>query len=308
MALDTSSRTSVALARVLLRERLGRDPEYVDQPPDVPSHAGGGGRRPRHRRSRAVLRRRRGAAGPRRGVDGAHRACPSSSPSGPGRPGVVDAGATSRACRPRCAPGSARLAADRGVVQWPRRGPRGPERSVPAREHRRTRWGRPSWRVCASSTGAPTPLGLIPRRAGAEVPWPIPETIDAQGRWRASGSPARRASPSCATATCSSWARWPTPCASGCIPKGVVTYIIDRNINYTNVCTAQCAFCAFYRDLPSKEGYLLTKAQLAQKIEETIALGGTDRGYPTRAASAPVSRSTRRPARSRAIPADRDIR
>jgi len=57
-------------------------------------------------------------------------------------------------------------------------------------------------------------------------------------------------------------------------PDPVVTYIIDRNINYTNVCTAQCAFCAFYRDLPSKEGYLLTKPQLAQKIEETIALGG----------------------------------
>jgi len=57
-------------------------------------------------------------------------------------------------------------------------------------------------------------------------------------------------------------------------PEGVVTYIIDRNINYTNVCTAQCAFCAFYRDLPSKEGYLLSKEQLAQKIEETLALGG----------------------------------
>jgi cyclic dehypoxanthinyl futalosine synthase len=57
-------------------------------------------------------------------------------------------------------------------------------------------------------------------------------------------------------------------------PEGVVTYIIDRNINYTNVCTAQCAFCAFYRDLPSKEGYLLTKPQLASKIEETLALGG----------------------------------
>jgi len=54
----------------------------------------------------------------------------------------------------------------------------------------------------------------------------------------------------------------------------VVTYIIDRNINYTNVCTAQCAFCAFYRDMPSKEGYVLTKQELAQKIEETIALGG----------------------------------
>jgi cyclic dehypoxanthinyl futalosine synthase len=57
-------------------------------------------------------------------------------------------------------------------------------------------------------------------------------------------------------------------------PEGVVTYIIDRNINYTNVCVAQCAFCAFYRDLPSREGYLLEKRELAQKIEETLALGG----------------------------------
>jgi cyclic dehypoxanthinyl futalosine synthase len=57
-------------------------------------------------------------------------------------------------------------------------------------------------------------------------------------------------------------------------PEGVVTYIIDRNINYTNICTAQCAFCAFYRDLPSAEGYLLNKSELTQKIDETIALGG----------------------------------
>jgi cyclic dehypoxanthinyl futalosine synthase len=57
-------------------------------------------------------------------------------------------------------------------------------------------------------------------------------------------------------------------------PEGVVTYIIDRNINYTNVCTAQCAFCAFYRDLPAPDGYVLNKSQLAQKIEETLALGG----------------------------------
>src|SRR6266404_4126476 len=57
-------------------------------------------------------------------------------------------------------------------------------------------------------------------------------------------------------------------------PEPVITYIIDRNINYTNICTAQCAFCAFYRDLPSKEGYVLTKQELSQKIEETMALGG----------------------------------
>jgi cyclic dehypoxanthinyl futalosine synthase len=57
-------------------------------------------------------------------------------------------------------------------------------------------------------------------------------------------------------------------------PEGLVTYIIDRNINYTNVCNAQCAFCAFYRDLPSDEGYVLNKRQMAEKIEETLALGG----------------------------------
>src|SRR5438046_2122876 len=55
---------------------------------------------------------------------------------------------------------------------------------------------------------------------------------------------------------------------------GIVTVSIHRNINYPDVCTAQCAFRAFYRDLPSKEGYLLSKEQLAQKIEETLALGG----------------------------------
>jgi len=57
-------------------------------------------------------------------------------------------------------------------------------------------------------------------------------------------------------------------------PEGVVTYIIDRNINYTNVCTAQCAFCAFYRDLPAGDGYVLSKDEFRQKIDETLALGG----------------------------------
>src|SRR5580765_2050281 len=57
-------------------------------------------------------------------------------------------------------------------------------------------------------------------------------------------------------------------------PEGIVTYIIDRNINYTNVCTAQCAFCAFYRDLPAKDGYVLSKDEFRVKIEETLALGG----------------------------------
>ncbi len=57
-------------------------------------------------------------------------------------------------------------------------------------------------------------------------------------------------------------------------PHGVVTYIVDRNINYTNVCTTSCRFCAFYRPVGHAEGYVLTREQLAQKIEETVAAGG----------------------------------
>jgi cyclic dehypoxanthinyl futalosine synthase len=52
------------------------------------------------------------------------------------------------------------------------------------------------------------------------------------------------------------------------------TYNIDRNINYTNVCTAVCDFCAFYRAPKSPEGYVLEREELYQKIEETIELGG----------------------------------
>lgn len=58
-------------------------------------------------------------------------------------------------------------------------------------------------------------------------------------------------------------------------PEGVVTYIIDRNINYTNFCTEYCSFCAFYRPMGHKEGYILPKEVIFQKIQETIDLGGT---------------------------------
>src|SRR5690349_20244325 len=60
--------------------------------------------------------------------------------------------------------------------------------------------------------------------------------------------------------------------------EGVVTYIIDRNINYTNFCTEYCSFCAFYRPLKGKlaaEGYILDFETIYQKIAETVALGGT---------------------------------
>jgi cyclic dehypoxanthinyl futalosine synthase len=61
-------------------------------------------------------------------------------------------------------------------------------------------------------------------------------------------------------------------------PEGVVTYIIDRNINYTNFCTEYCTFCAFYRPLHgprSEEGYILPFETIYEKIAETAEMGGT---------------------------------
>ena len=66
-------------------------------------------------------------------------------------------------------------------------------------------------------------------------------------------------------------------------PEGVVTYIIDRNINYSIFCTEYCTFCAFYRPLPkngkkdprSDEGYILDFEKIFEKIAETQEMGGT---------------------------------
>jgi cyclic dehypoxanthinyl futalosine synthase len=58
-------------------------------------------------------------------------------------------------------------------------------------------------------------------------------------------------------------------------PEGVVSYIIDRNINYTNFCTEYCSFCAFYRPMGHAEGYILPNEVIYQKIQETLDLGGT---------------------------------
>src|SRR5690349_19387558 len=57
-------------------------------------------------------------------------------------------------------------------------------------------------------------------------------------------------------------------------PDPVVTYIIDRNINYTNVCVADCQFCAFYRRPKHNEGYVLSFEQIGAKIDECKAIGG----------------------------------
>src|ERR1700680_2289912 len=51
-------------------------------------------------------------------------------------------------------------------------------------------------------------------------------------------------------------------------PDGVVTFLVDRNINYTNVCIIDCGFCAFYRKPARLAGYLLTNVQIGKKIKE----------------------------------------
>jgi len=58
-------------------------------------------------------------------------------------------------------------------------------------------------------------------------------------------------------------------------PDNVISYIIDRNINYTNVCKEFCSFCAFYRVKGDPEAYVLPDHVIHKKIEETISLGGT---------------------------------
>ena len=57
-------------------------------------------------------------------------------------------------------------------------------------------------------------------------------------------------------------------------PGRIVTYIIDRNVNYTNVCVARCNFCAFYREVGAGDGYVLGFDEIFAKIDETVAVGG----------------------------------
>ncbi len=58
-------------------------------------------------------------------------------------------------------------------------------------------------------------------------------------------------------------------------PEPYVSYVVDRNINYSNICVCGCRFCAFYKAPGHPEGYVLSREELARKIEETLALGGT---------------------------------
>ena len=58
-------------------------------------------------------------------------------------------------------------------------------------------------------------------------------------------------------------------------PHNLVTFVVDRNVNYTNVCESRCKFCAFYRDEHAADAYLLTEEEIVGKIEELVAAGGT---------------------------------
>src|SRR6266568_8082347 len=58
-------------------------------------------------------------------------------------------------------------------------------------------------------------------------------------------------------------------------PGNLVTFVVDRNVNYTNICESKCRFCAFYRDEGAPDAYLLAAEEIYRKIEELVAVGGT---------------------------------
>lgn len=58
-------------------------------------------------------------------------------------------------------------------------------------------------------------------------------------------------------------------------PEGVVSFVVDRNVNYTNICESKCAFCAFYRDQAASDAYVLSSEAIFAKIDELVQLGGT---------------------------------
>ncbi|MEK7449419.1 MAG: radical SAM protein, partial [Planctomycetota bacterium] len=67
----------------------------------------------------------------------------------------------------------------------------------------------------------------------------------------------------------------PPRCDIGGQAEPVVTYTVDRNINYTNICISGCRFCAFYRSPGHPEAYLISKKELFDKIQEMVVAGGT---------------------------------
>lgn len=76
--------------------------------------------------------------------------------------------------------------------------------------------------------------------------------------------------PAAEIARMADWARW------GKHPKPIVTYVVGRNINYTNICWVRCSFCAFYRPPGSDDGYVLSRDEIFTKIQEMTDAGGTE--------------------------------
>jgi cyclic dehypoxanthinyl futalosine synthase len=58
-------------------------------------------------------------------------------------------------------------------------------------------------------------------------------------------------------------------------PEKIVTFVVDRNVNYTNICDSRCRFCAFYRDQEAADAYLLSEEEIYRKIRELVETGGT---------------------------------
>jgi 2-iminoacetate synthase ThiH len=84
-------------------------------------------------------------------------------------------------------------------------------------------------------------------------------------------------------------------------PEDYRTYVVDRNINYANVCTASCTFCNFYRRPGHSEAYILSFEEIGRKIEELLAIGGTQilmQGGLVPAPTHPPARDCRSPGTS----------
>ena len=165
-------------------------------------------------------------------------------------------------------------------------------RSIPAPSPFTPPSASPSCPVTTSSTACPsrrghTARGRLPRRASSSPRsggrrCATPASGFARGSARHT-PPARppAASPTPRRSRCS---RAATSSGAGARADAVrrrlhpgdeVTFIVDRNINYTDYCLSGCRFCAFYKKPGSGEGYLLAEADIHRKIEETLALGGT---------------------------------
>jgi cyclic dehypoxanthinyl futalosine synthase len=108
---------------------------------------------------------------------------------------------------------------------------------------------------------------------------PIEAILEKRTAVQASGGQSTRLSPQEGLALLESHDLAALGRAADCVtrqlhPENYRTYNIDRNINYTNICSAVCDFCAFYRTVKDPEGYVLARDLLLEKISETVALGG----------------------------------